>query len=174
MHDVARPETMNTNVKSKRKPVWIAIASVVGVIVLLLLIKGLQISSMISAGKKMAPPPETVTSAVVKEEDWAPTLRAVGSISPVQGAIVSAELAGVVSQVAFENGGVAKKGDLLVQLDASAEEAQLHSAEADKSWRRPTSTARAISSRARYSKRRSMPPNRNSNRRAARSIKCVR
>ena len=34
-------------------------------------------------------------------------------------------------QVAFENGGTAKKGDLLVQLDASAEEAQLHSAEAD-------------------------------------------
>ena len=49
----------------------------------------------------------------------------------MQGAVVSAELAGVVSQVAFENGGTAKKGDLLVQLDASAEEAQLHSAEAD-------------------------------------------
>ena len=131
MHDVAKPETLRATVKSKRKPVWIAIASVVGVIVLLLLIKGAQIATMISAGKKMVPPPETVTSAVVKEEDWAPTLRAVGSISPVQGAIVSAELAGVVSQVAFENGGTAKKGDLLVQLDASAEEAQLHSAEAD-------------------------------------------
>jgi membrane fusion protein (multidrug efflux system) len=86
---------------------------------------------MVSMGKKMVPPPETVTSAVVKEEDWAPTLRAIGSISPVQGAVVSAELAGVVSQVAFENGGTAKKGDLLVQLEASAEEAQLHSAEAD-------------------------------------------
>ena len=103
----------------------------VGVIALLVLIKGLQIGTMMSMGKKMVPPPETVTSAVVKEEDWAPTLRAVGSISPVQGAVVSAELAGVVSQVAFENGGTAKKGDLLVQLDASAEEAQLHSAEAD-------------------------------------------
>jgi membrane fusion protein (multidrug efflux system) len=136
MHDVAKPETLKATVKTKWKPVWIAIAGVVGVIVLLLLIKGAQIATMISAGKKMVPPPETVTSAVVKEEDWAPTLRAVGSISPVQGAIVSAELAGVVSQVAFENGGTAKKGDLLVQLDASAEEAQLHSAEADVEWAR--------------------------------------
>ena len=68
---------------------------------------------------------------MVKAEDWAPTLSAVGSISAVQGAVVSTELGGVVSQIAFENGTTAKKGDLLVQLDASAEEAQLHSAEAD-------------------------------------------
>ena len=105
MHDVAKPETLRAQVKSRRKAIWISIASVVGVIVLLLLIKGLQIMTMISAGKKMVPPPETVTSAVVKEEDWAPTLRSVGSISPVQGAVISAELAGVVSQVEFENGG---------------------------------------------------------------------
>jgi membrane fusion protein (multidrug efflux system) len=64
-------------------------------------------------------------------EDWAPTLSAVGSISPVQGALVSAELAGVVNKIGFENGATAKKGDLLVQLDASAEEAQLQSSEAD-------------------------------------------
>jgi membrane fusion protein (multidrug efflux system) len=58
-------------------------------------------------------------------------LSAVGSISAVQGAVVASELGGVVSQIAFDNGGTAKKGDLLVQLDASAEEAQMHSAEAD-------------------------------------------
>jgi membrane fusion protein (multidrug efflux system) len=74
---------------------------------------------------------ETVTSATVKEEDWPPVLSAVGSVSAVQGAVVSSELGGVVSQIAFENGSTAKKGDLLVLLDASAEEAQLHSAEAD-------------------------------------------
>src|SRR5947208_15116515 len=76
-------------------------------------------------------PLDTVTSAVVKVEDGAPVLSAVGSISAVQGAVVATELGGVVSQIAFENGSTSKKGDLLVQLDASAEEAQLHSAEAD-------------------------------------------
>lgn len=92
-------------------------------------IKLLQFNKMASSPMHM--PATTVTSAVVKEEDWAPVLSSVGSISPVQGALVSAELAGVVSQVGFQNGGTAKKGDLLLQLDASSEEAQLHSSEAD-------------------------------------------
>jgi membrane fusion protein (multidrug efflux system) len=76
-------------------------------------------------------PPTTVTSASVKEEDWAPRLTAVGSVSAVQGAIVSTELAGVVSEINFENGGEAKKGEVLMKLDASQEEALLRSAEAE-------------------------------------------
>ena len=92
-------------------------------------IKMAQIRTMTSSPMTM--PPTTVSSAVAKEENWAPMFSSVGSISPVQGAVVSAELGGVVSQVGFENGATAKKGDLLVQLDASAEEAQLHSSEAD-------------------------------------------
>jgi membrane fusion protein (multidrug efflux system) len=92
-------------------------------------IKFLQFHKLASMPQRM--PEMTVTSAVVQEEDWAPVLSSVGSISAVQGAVVASELGGVVSQIAFDNGGKAKKGDLLVQLDASAEEAQLHSAEAD-------------------------------------------
>jgi membrane fusion protein (multidrug efflux system) len=106
-----------------------AVGGLIALIVLIVGIKGLQIGKMMSTPRVM--PPTTVSSATVKEEDWAPTLSAVGSISAVQGAVVSSELGGVVSQIAFENGGTAKKGDLLVQLDASAEEAQLKSAEAD-------------------------------------------
>jgi membrane fusion protein (multidrug efflux system) len=79
----------------------------------------------------MVMPPTTVSSAVVKEEDWAPTLSAIGSVSAVQGAVVSTELGGVVAEIEFQNGGVAKKGDVLMRLDSSAEEAQLHTAEAD-------------------------------------------
>jgi len=79
----------------------------------------------------MVVPPTTVSSAVVKEEDWAPTLSAIGSVSAVQGAVVSAELGGAVAEINFQSGGVAKKGDVLMRLDSSAEEAQLHTAEAD-------------------------------------------
>ena len=110
---------------------WIAIAAVGGLAIFLILIKGLQIFTMISAGKKMTPPPETVTSAIVKEEDWAPMLSAVGSVSAVQGAVVSTELGGMVSEIGFQNGTLAKKGDLLVKLDASQEEALLRSAQAE-------------------------------------------
>src|SRR5439155_4885847 len=89
------------------------------------------IFTMVSSGKNMVPPPVTVTSAVVKEENWSPVLPAIGSVSAVQGAIVATELGGVVSEIKFENGGVAKKGDVIVKLDASQEEALLRSAEAE-------------------------------------------
>jgi len=127
MHDIAKSLIM----KPARKKMWIAIAAVVGLAIFLILIKGLQIFTMISAGKKMTPPPETVTSAIVKEEDWAPMLSAVGSVTAVQGAVVSTELGGMVSEIGFQNGTLAKKGDLLVKLDASQEEALLRSAEAE-------------------------------------------
>jgi membrane fusion protein (multidrug efflux system) len=92
-------------------------------------IKGLQIGKMMSMPHTM--PPTTVSSASVKEEDWAPRLAAVGSVSAVQGAVVSTELAGIVSEINFENGAEAKKGEVLMKLDASQEEALLRSAEAD-------------------------------------------
>ena len=91
----------------------LAIGGLIALVALLVGVKALQIGKMMST--PMVMPPTTVSSATVKEEDWAPVLSAVGSISAVQGAVVSAELGGVVSQVAFENGGTAKKGDLLVK-----------------------------------------------------------
>jgi membrane fusion protein, multidrug efflux system len=129
MHDVARPLTREAKVESTRKIVIKALGAL-GVLFLIVFgIKALQIVKMATTKQPM--PATTVSSATVKEEDWAPTLSAVGSISAVQGAVVSSELGGVVSKIAFENGGTAKKGDLLLQLDASAEEALLRSAEAE-------------------------------------------
>ncbi len=127
MHDVAKP--VKTRMKSKLRTMGVAVGGLIALVVIIVGIKALQIGKMMTT--KMEMPPTTVSSATVKEEDWAPTLSAVGSISAVQGAVVSSELGGVVSQIAFENGRTAKKGDLLVQLDASAEEALLRSAEAE-------------------------------------------
>ena len=92
-------------------------------------VKAFQFRKM--GASPMTMPPTTVSSGVVKEEDWAPTLSAVGSISAVQGAIVSTELGGIVSEVGFQSGSEAKKGDVLLKLDSSSEEALLHTAEAD-------------------------------------------
>jgi membrane fusion protein (multidrug efflux system) len=112
-----------------RKPVVLAVLGLIGAIVLLFGIKAFQIRKMMSTPFTM--PATAVSSAVVKAEDWAPTLSAVGSISAVQGAIVSTELGGVVANVAFQSGGVAKKGELLVKLDTSAEEGLLKNAQSD-------------------------------------------
>lgn len=103
---------------------------VLAIFAVLAAIKTSQIVKMTSGGEG-GMPPMTVTSAEVKQENWAPLLSAVGSISAVQGAIVSTELPGTVAEVAFESGATVKKGDLLVRLDASAEEAQFRSAQAD-------------------------------------------
>jgi len=129
MHDVAKPVSTKPKVRSVGGVWGIAIGGLVALVILLVGVKALQIVKM--AFTPMVMPTTTVSSATVKEEDWAPVLSAVGSISAVQGAVVSSELGGVVSQIAFENGGTAKKGDLLLQLDASAEEALLRSAEAE-------------------------------------------
>ena len=132
MHDVARAVSSSpkqSNAKPRRKGIVIAIALLVTICVFAFGIKALQIGKMMSTPQTM--PPTTVSSTSVKEEDWAPRLTAVGSVSAVQGAVVSAELAGVVSEINFENGGEAKKGEVLMKLDASQEEALLRSAEAE-------------------------------------------
>jgi len=132
MHDVARAVSSRpkqSNAKPRRRGIVIAIALLVTICVFAFGIKALQIGKMMSTPQTM--PPTTVSSVSVKEEDWAPRLTAVGSVSAVQGAVVSAELAGVVSEINFENGGEAKKGEVLMKLDASQEEALLRSAEAE-------------------------------------------
>jgi membrane fusion protein, multidrug efflux system len=132
MHDVARPvanRPMQSRPKRRRKPIVIAIALLVVMCVFVFGIKALQIGKMMSTPQTM--PPTTVSSATVKEEDWAPRLTAVGSVSAVEGAVISAELAGIVSEINFQNGAEAKKGEVLMKLDVSQEEALLRSAEAE-------------------------------------------
>src|SRR5262245_16203437 len=133
MHDVAKSISsvpMQTNVRPRRRRrLGVAIGLLVAIVVFVFGIKALQIGKMMSMPMMM--PSVTVTSAPVKEEDWAPRLSAVGSVSATQGAVVSTELAGVVSEISFENGAEAKKGDVLMKLDTSQEEALLRSAEAD-------------------------------------------
>ena len=101
--------------------------------------------TMISSGKKMVPPPTTVTSAMVKKADWQPMLTAVGSISPVQGAMISAELAGTVAEINFQSGSRSRKA-MSFEAGRFRGEAQLRSAQADaelaKSGLRPRARSR--------------------------------
>jgi membrane fusion protein, multidrug efflux system len=129
MHDVAKPRTQ-PRMRSTIKAVAFAVLGLIAILAIIGGIKALQIVKMTSGGPQ-GMPPTTVTSAEVKQEHWAPLLSAVGSVSPVQGAMISTELPGTVAEVGFESGAEVKKGNLLVRLDTSAEEAQLHSADAD-------------------------------------------
>src|SRR5882762_8414571 len=110
----------------------IAIAFVIVLVVVggLAGLKVMQIRTLIASAKSFVPPPETVSSAVVKEEKWQGTLTAIGSVTAVQGVTINPDIPGTVREIAFESGAVVAKGDLLVRLDTSSEEAQLRALEA--------------------------------------------
>jgi membrane fusion protein, multidrug efflux system len=93
-------------------------------------IKFRQFQAMAKQFAAMQPPPEAVTTIVAKREDWPATINAIGTIAPVQGVTVSADLPGVVDRIAFDSGKSVQQGDILVQLDTRQEQAQLAAAQA--------------------------------------------
>jgi membrane fusion protein, multidrug efflux system len=78
------------------------------------------------------PPPEAVTTIVAREEEWRSALDAIGTVAPVQGVTVSADLPGIVEGIAFESGDRVRQGDVLVELDTRQERAQLAAAQAER------------------------------------------
>ena len=94
--------------------------------------KFMQIQAAIKAGSSRTMPPTTVTTAVAKEEEWPATRTAIGTVVAVNGVMVSADLGGVVREIAFESGRRVAKGQVLVRLETATERAQL--AQAQASW----------------------------------------
>lgn len=94
-------------------------------------IKFVQISSLIQAGKAAeaaGPPPVTVGTDKAENLSWEGNLTAVGSVVAERGVTVSNEVAGVVTRIHFESGDTVKKGQVLVEIDASVERAALATA----------------------------------------------
>lgn len=95
-------------------------------------VKYFQIKAAIAQGSSYVPPPEAVTTVIAKQEEWDTTLKAIGTVSAVQGVVVSADLPGVVDRISFDSGRSVSKGDILVHLDTRQEQAQLAAAEAQR------------------------------------------
>lgn len=89
-----------------------------------------QFGEMEAATAKMVFPPSTVTAHTVVHDEWEQSISATGTVSPVQGVLVSAETNGRVSNILFKSDDTAEKNQILVQLDTSTEDAQLASAQA--------------------------------------------
>lgn len=75
-------------------------------------------------------PPQTVTTTIVKYSEWQPQISAVGSVRAVRGVDITTEVTGLVRSVDFRSGDDAKRGQILVHLNADADIATLHSLEA--------------------------------------------
>lgn len=113
-----------------KKRMFQMLAAVVAIIAILGFVKFQQIQAAIAAGKSFTMPPEAVTTVVATQDQWQGTIQAVGSVEPVQGVTLSADLPGVVSRIAFQSGSNVVAGQTLVVLDSRQERAQLASAQA--------------------------------------------
>jgi membrane fusion protein (multidrug efflux system) len=78
------------------------------------------------------PPPEAITTVVVKQETWPTTLNVVGTMAAVHGVTVSADLPGTVDKITFDSGKPVQQGEVLVELDTRQERAQLAAMEAQR------------------------------------------
>ncbi len=113
---------------SRLKVSLLAIGGFLGIIALVIVIKGVQINHLVNMPQ--TEPATTVTAAPVINDTWQSHITAVGSLAPVEGVTVAAELGGKITRIAFEAGATVQAGDVLVQLDTTTEEAQLRAAEA--------------------------------------------
>ena len=104
----------------------------------LALIKKSQFQTLGDTMKLMVPPPETVASAIATDDQWPDVLPAIGTVNPMQGINLMAEIPGPLREILFDSGAEVAAGDLIVKLDTSSEEAQLRAAEAQSAWAKVT------------------------------------
>ena len=114
------------------KRMIIMLAAVVVFVGGLGLFKYRQIQDAIAQGAAFQMPPEAVTTIVAGEDHWQGSLGVIGTVTAVQGVVVSADLPGVVASIEFESGHRVRAGAVLLQLDTSQERAQLAAAEAQR------------------------------------------
>jgi membrane fusion protein (multidrug efflux system) len=110
------------------KRMLIMVAGVIVLVAILALAKFIQIRQTIANSPK--PGAQTVTAVKAETLEWQPALTAVGTLTAVRGVDLSTEIAGLVRQVDFKSGQQARAGQVLVQLNADSDIAQLHSLEA--------------------------------------------
>lgn len=127
----------NEVIYEQKKPgIFRKILIVLMLLIVLAAFGGVVFIQQFIAGKKAeaaANMPENVSSVTVmtvEPTEWTPMISAVGSIRPNQGAMLSSQLVGTVTRVAVRSGDRVSKGQLLVEIDSSAERANLKATEA--------------------------------------------
>lgn len=119
--------------KSKMSQVFL-MKLVLGIIVLLFV--GVMIFNVVKTkmiekyianmGEKAFP----VTAMLIEPQDWTPVIEATGLVRANQGAMLSSQIPGVVSEILVKSGQEVKKGDVLVTLDSRVEMANLKASQA--------------------------------------------
>ncbi|MDB5829998.1 MAG: efflux transporter periplasmic adaptor subunit [Variovorax sp.] len=114
--------------KSMTKRMLIMIGCVLVLVAILALGFFLHIRTLIASAPK--PGAQTVSTVKAQTLEWQPQLASVGTLVAVRGVDVTTEIAGLVRSLNFKSGQEVKVGELLVQLNADSDVAQLASLQA--------------------------------------------
>jgi membrane fusion protein (multidrug efflux system) len=74
-------------------------------------------------------PPTSVEVVKVREITWQPTSDLVGTVLALRSVSVSTELAGVITKIGFDSGGIVEEGAVLLSMDDAEDRANLAEAE---------------------------------------------
>ena len=98
------------------------LAIVLVIVGLLGFVKYRQISAAMAGNKGFQMPPEAVTTVVAQAAEWSATIDAVGSVAPIQGVVLSADLADIVIHLGLTMHG----GQRAILLAADEVDPQIH------------------------------------------------
>lgn len=112
-----------------RRRMLIMLGTTLAVVLVLGSYKGYSIYQQL---QKLAAPPKPVfvSAQQAVSQPWQPRLRTVGSLTAFQGVELTSETRGLVKQVFFDSGQQVERGQPLVQLNSTVEQASLATAEA--------------------------------------------
>ena len=113
--------------KKRMTIMLIVVGLLIGGVVGFNIFKGVMIQRFMASSPV---PPATVSTTKADYQQWQPQLTAVGTLRAVRGVDVTTEIAGLVRSVDFKSGDEVKFGQVLTQLNADSDLAQLHSLEA--------------------------------------------
>ena len=75
-------------------------------------------------------PSETVSAEEARTDTWQPQIAGIGTLTAFEGIDVTPQVGGLVKEINFESGQNVKKGQLLIKLDITTEEADMRSLQA--------------------------------------------
>ena len=113
----------------KRRTAFITVSIVLGVLIVGLSVFQFVVKPQIIKGfiANAPRPVPAVAVADAKTENWQARIAAIGTFRAVQGIDISPQVGGVVRAIDIESGQDVQKGQLLVQIDDSVEQADLKS-----------------------------------------------
>lgn len=118
---------MNPGTRKRMIIMLIIAAVIVGGVVAFQVFRSSMIAKSI---KGQANPPQTVSTTIVQETVWQPTVEALGTFSASKQAALSAEVSGLVTSIQFNSGQKVRAGQTLVELNPAPLKAQLAQLEA--------------------------------------------